>query len=57
MHTKQKTALAVWGLVVLGIAMIAIGALGAIAPPIITGVGFFLIAWWMHGAAQPPSAG
>ena len=52
MHNRQKTAIAVWGLVLLGIVMIVIGAIGPIAPPIITGVGFFLIAWWMRGTGQ-----
>ena len=54
MHTKQTNAIAIWGLVLLGIAMIVIGAMGPIAPPIITGVGFFLIAWWMHATSRLP---
>lgn len=45
--TRTKTAASV--LALLGIAMIVIGALGPIVPPIITGVGFLLIAWWMVG--------
>jgi len=47
MNAKQRTQLVLWALVFLGIAMIVIGAMGPIAPPIITGVGFILIAWWM----------
>lgn len=49
MHTRQRTQIVQWLLVILGLAMIVIGALGPIAPPIITGVGFFAIAWWMMG--------
>jgi len=38
-------------LIVLGIAMIALGAVAGpkiILPPIITGIGFFVIAWVFH---------
>lgn len=52
MHTKQRTQIVQWLLIMLGLAMIVIGAMGPIAPPIITGVGFFLIAWWMSGTNQ-----
>ncbi len=47
MHTRQRTQIVQWLLIILGLAMIVIGALGPIAPPIITGVGFLAIAWWM----------
>ncbi len=47
MHAKQRTLIAQLTLALLGIAMIVIGAMGPMAPPIITGVGFFVIAWWM----------
>lgn len=52
MSTKQRTLIAQLALVLLGIAMIIIGAMGPIAPPIITGVGFFVIAWWMGAASR-----
>lgn len=32
-------------LILLGIAMVVIGVLGAVAPPILTGVGFGVLAW------------
>jgi hypothetical protein len=47
MHAKQRTMITQLTLTLLGIAMIVIGAMGPMAPPIITGVGFFVIAWWM----------
>ncbi len=51
MDTKLKNRIAVVGLLILGVTMIVIGAMGSIAPPIITGVGFALIAWaWPGGA-------
>ena len=53
MHAKSKNAIALWGLVLLGIAMIVIGAMGMMAPPVITGVGFILIAWWIHATYSP----
>ena len=40
---KQKTAALV--LAVLGIAIGAIGVAGGMAPPIITGLGFLVLAW------------
>ena len=52
MRTKQRTLIAQLALIPLGIAMIVIGAMGPIAPPIITGVGFFVIAWWMGNAPR-----
>ena len=45
MNTKQVNTIAAVLLIVLGIAITIIGAVGMIAPPIITGVGFFVIAW------------
>lgn len=45
--TKQKKAVVVGGLVVLAIAMVVIGAVAGLVPPILTGVGFALIAWAM----------
>lgn len=47
MDGKTKRMLVFWGLVLLAIAMIVIGAMGAMVPPILTGVGFLLIAWWI----------
>ncbi|MFG0313183.1 MAG: hypothetical protein ACF8LL_03230 [Phycisphaerales bacterium] len=52
MSTKQRTLIAQLALALLGIAMIVIGAMGPMAPPIITGVGFFVIAWWMGQAPR-----
>lgn len=52
MRSRKAPSIAVWGLVLLGIVMIVIGAMGPIAPPIITGVGFFIIAWWMYTIAH-----
>jgi len=48
---KRKIAAAL--LVVLGIAIGVIGAAGAMAPPIITAIGFFVIAWALAGSAVP----
>lgn len=42
---KQKRSIVVVGLVLLGIAMIVVGAMGPMLPPILTGVGFLLLAW------------
>lgn len=43
----QKQRIVTVGLIVLGATMIGLGLLGprVIVPPIVTGVGFFLIAW------------
>ena len=49
MQGKQKRKIVVGGMVVLGIAMIVIGAMAGIAPPILTGVGFLLLAWGQAG--------
>ena len=49
MLIRQRTRIVQWLLIILGLVMIVIGALGPIAPPIITGVGFLLIAWLMAG--------
>lgn len=46
---KQKKMIVVWGLVLLGVAMIVIGAMGPLVPPVLTGVGFLLLAWWVWG--------
>lgn len=47
MNPKKKNTV-FWAMVVLGIVMIALGFLAGpkiILPPIVTGVGFFAIAW------------
>lgn len=49
MQGKQKRKIVVGGMLVLGIAMIVIGAMAGIAPPILTGVGFLLLAWGQAG--------
>ena len=50
MHDQAKrTKITALGMVLMGVTMIVIGALGPIAPPIITGLGFFLFAWWLMG--------
>ncbi len=41
--TKAKTSAVI--LALLGVAMIIIGALGPMAPPILTGIGFGVLAW------------
>ena len=43
-RTRKKTVL-VAVMIVLGLAMIVVGAVGGMAPPILTGVGFLVIAW------------
>lgn len=46
--TKRKAAIVSLGLAILGVAMIIIGAMGPIVPPILTGVGFLLLAWGLR---------
>ena len=46
--TKSKATIVSLSLAVLGIAMIVIGAMGSIVPPILTGVGFLLLAWGLR---------
>lgn len=43
---KKRRSAAVM-LLLLGIAILVIGAIGGLAPPIITGLGFFVLAWAM----------
>jgi len=45
MNPKHKRTALVSAMAVLGLAMIVIGALGGLVPPILTGVGFLVIAW------------
>lgn len=52
MNNEKKSKITAYGLTLLGLAMVIIGATGAIAPPIITGVGFFLLAWWVGSAGS-----
>jgi len=40
-----RRAVVVGGLGLLGLAMLVLGAVAGLAPPILTGVGFLLIAW------------
>ena len=40
-----RTKIIAIGLAVIGVAMIAIGAIAGILPPPLTGIGFLLIAW------------
>jgi len=44
-----RTKIVAIGLAVIGVAMIAIGAVAQILPPPLTGVGFLLIAWEYWG--------
>lgn len=46
--TKRKATIVSLGLAVLGVAMIVIGAMGGMVPPILTGVGFLLLAWGLR---------
>jgi len=46
---KRKRTIVMSGMAILGIAMIVIGALAGMAPPILTGVGFLLLAWGYSG--------
>jgi len=46
---EKKQRVVVVGLIVLGVAMLAIGAVGALIPPAITGLGFLLLAWGLSG--------
>jgi|GEM_PF-1540128 len=41
----KKRMIVVSGLIILGIAMLVIGAMGRLVPPALTGVGFLLLAW------------
>ncbi|MDV3308859.1 MAG: hypothetical protein LOY03_08580 [Cyclobacteriaceae bacterium] len=48
MNKSQILTLSVWVLIILGLVMIYLGGFRApqvILPPIITGIGFFVIAW------------
>jgi len=49
MQRQQKRKIVAGGMLVLGLAMIVIGAIGQMPPPILTGVGFLLLAWWHAG--------
>jgi len=45
MFRKKKNQIAAGILAVLGLAIGIIGIAGMLAPPVITGIGFLLIAW------------
>ena len=45
---KSKVTVVSIALAVLGVAMIVLGSLGGIVPPILTGVGFLVIAWGLR---------
>lgn len=45
----EKRKIVVGGLSVLGVAMLVAGAVGGILPPILTGIGFLLLAWGHTG--------
>ena len=49
MSNKKKTAVT-WLMILLGIVMVVLGFTGGqiILPPIITGLGFFVIAWGIN---------
>ena len=49
MQNPQKRKIAAVILAILGIAIGAIGIAGMLAPPIITGVGFLVLAWALPG--------
>lgn len=44
----RKKPLVLGALAILGIAMIVIGAIGGLVPPILTGVGFLVLAWGLN---------
>ncbi|MEO1009259.1 MAG: hypothetical protein AAFX79_11895 [Planctomycetota bacterium] len=46
----KKRLIVSLGLAVLGVAMIAIGGIAVLVPPILTGIGFLLLAWY-HGTS------
>ncbi len=46
-----------WGMVALGVAMIVVGAIGGLLPPVLTGIGFLLVAWAHGEPVRPPAAG
>lgn len=50
MKKQQKNNIAAGLLAVLGVAIGVIGAIGGIAPPIITGIGFLVLAWALYGS-------
>ncbi len=50
MEGKRRN-IVLWGLMALGIAMIVIGLSGRLLPPILTGIGFLLLAWGFWGKA------
>ncbi|MFG0327247.1 MAG: hypothetical protein ACF8SC_08305 [Phycisphaerales bacterium JB037] len=44
----RKKPIVLGSLAILGIAMIVIGAIGWLVPPILTGVGFLVLAWGLN---------
>lgn len=48
MNKIKKNHMVSIGLIILGIAITAMGVVSTLAPPIITGLGFFLIAWALY---------
>jgi len=48
MNTLKKNRIVSIGLILLGISISVIGVASLLVPPIITGLGFFLIAWAFH---------
>lgn len=45
MQRRQKQKIVIGGMIVLGLTMIVIGGIAGLVPPILTGVGFLLLAW------------
>ena len=56
MMTPFRRRVLVWGMFILGVGMIVIGAFGGLVPPALTGVGFLLLAW-AHGGWKPSARG
>lgn len=47
--SKTKALIVAVAMLLLGIAMIVIGAMGSLLPPVLTGVGFVVLAWAFLG--------
>lgn len=57
MNPSQRTQLAAALLALLGVIILVIGVIEMLAPPIITGLGFFVIAWALAGAGGQARTG
>lgn len=52
MKTQKKHNIAAVLLAILGVAIGTIGIIGGIAPPVITGAGFLVLAWALYGSGK-----